>query len=272
MIDSHCHLADEAFAPDLVEVIARARGDGLTTALCVLAMDEADEATRALRVAEFWPWIRFALGIHPHQAGQYAGRPLADTMASVRRRLEATPGIAALGEIGLDHHYDLAPRDVQREVFGAQVVLAGEMQLPIVVHTREAEAETIAILERSRARPLSGVLHCFTGTAEMARWAVDAGLHVSFAGIVTFPNARELREVVKSVPLDRLLVETDCPYLAPVPFRGKRNEPAHVVRVARTIADLKGIDIDAFDAAVTDNFERLFGRGPTTRLRSADTE
>lgn len=214
-------------------------------------------------MAALWPSIRFALGIHPHQAARFVqSRP--DVMAAVHGALARLPAIAAVGEIGLDYHYDFAPRDVQRDVFEAQVVLAGEMQLPIVVHTREAEADTVAILERSGPRPLAGVLHCFTGTAGMAEWAVHAGLYVSFAGIVTFPNARGLREVAAAVPLDRLLVETDCPYLAPVPWRGKRNEPAHVIEVARTIADLKGVDREEFDAAVTLNFEHLFRPGPTT--------
>jgi TatD DNase family protein len=263
LIDSHCHLADEAFAADLDDVIGRARRAGVSTALCVLAMDEPEEAARAPRVAALWPSIRFALGIHPHQAARFV-QPRTEVMTAVRRALGGIPGIGALGEIGLDYHYDLAPRDVQREVFDAQVVLAGEMQLPIVVHTREAEVDTVAILERSGPRPLAGVLHCFTGTAELAGWAVDAGLYVSFAGIVTFPNAAELREVARTVPLDRLLVETDCPYLAPVPLRGTRNEPAYVIEVARTIADVKGVDREELDAAVSRNFERLLQRRPAT--------
>jgi TatD DNase family protein len=261
LIDSHCHLADDAFAQDLDEVVARARGAGLSTALCVLAMDEPDEAARAPRVAALWPSIRFALGIHPHQAGRFAG-PLDQAISAVRGALEATPGIRAVGEIGLDYHYDLSPRDVQREVFRAQVVLAGEMQLPVVVHTREAEADTMAILEDAARKPLAGVLHCFTGTAQLARWALDAGLYVSFAGIVTFPNARALREVAGSVPLDRLLVETDCPYLAPVPFRGSRNEPAHVIEVARALAEVHDVPLEEIARSVTRNFHRLFGEVP----------
>lgn len=257
MIDSHCHLADEAFASDLDEVVSRALGAGLSSALCVLAMDEPDEAARVWQVAALWPSIRFALGIHPHQAGRFVG-PLDETMAAVRRAIEAVPGVRALGEIGLDYHYDLSPRDVQRDLFRGQVTLAGEMQLPVVVHTREAEADTIAILEGAGRKPLSGVLHCFTGTAAMARWAVDSGLHVSFAGIVTFQNARALREVAKNVPLDRLLVETDCPYLAPVPFRSKRNEPAYVVEVVRTLARLKDVPLEELGEVVTANFGRLF--------------
>jgi len=262
LIDSHCHLADEAFAPDLDEVVARARAAGVSAALCVLAMDEPDEAARTPQIATLWPSMRFAIGIHPHQAGRFPQRTPA--IATVQRALQATPALGAVGEIGLDYHYDLAPRDVQRDLFEGQVILAGEMQLPVVVHTREAEADTMRIFERSGKRPLYGVLHCFTGTARMAQWAVEAGLYVSFAGIVTFPNAGELREVVRMVPLDRLLVETDCPYLAPVPFRGRRNEPAHVVEVARTVAKVKSMEIDELDAAVTANFQRLFGFRNTT--------
>ncbi len=257
MIDSHCHLADEAFVPDLEAVIERARAAGLSAALCVLAMDEPAEAARVPRVASLWPAVRFALGIHPHQAGAFAG-PLDRTVTRLRAALEATPRLSALGEVGLDYHYDLSPRDVQRDVFRVQVALAGEMHLPLVVHTREAEADTIAILEAAPA-PIAGVLHCFTGTPAMARWAIDAGLYVSFAGILTFANASALREVAAEVPLDRLLVETDCPYLAPVPFRGRRNEPARVVEVATTVAALKGVSAEALDAAVTANFERLLG-------------
>jgi TatD DNase family protein len=258
LIDSHCHLADDAFAEDLDEVVARARAAGLSTALCVLAMDEPAEAARAPRVTALWPSIRFAIGVHPHQAGRFVA-PIAETVARVRHAVETTAAVAAVGEIGLDYHYELSPRDLQRTLFRAQVALAGEMQLPIVVHSREAEADTVAILQEAAPGSLRGVLHCFTGTAGMAHWAVGAGLYISFAGIVTFQNAVALREVVKAVPLARLLVETDCPYLAPVPFRGKRNEPAFVVEVARTIAGLKGVPPDELRDAVTANFRRLFG-------------
>jgi len=257
VIDSHCHLADEAFASDLDEVVRRALGAGVSSALCVLAMDEPGEAARASRVAALWPSIRFALGIHPHQAGRFPG-PLDETMSAVRRAIEATAGVRALGEIGLDYHYGVPPRDVQRALFRAQVALAGDVQLPIVVHMREAEADTIAILEAACRKPLSGVLHCFTSTAEMARWALGAGLYVSLAGIITFQSAGALREVAKGIPLDRLLVETDCPYLAPAPFRSRRNEPAYVVEVARTLARLKDAPFEELDGAVTANFGRLF--------------
>ena len=258
MIDSHCHLADDAFADDLDQVVARARTAGLSTALCVLAMGEPAEAARVPRIASLWPAIRFAIGVHPHEAGRFTA-PVEETVADVRRAIEATPRASALGEIGLDYHYDLSPRAVQRAVFRAQLALAAQMQLPVVVHTREAEADTVALLQEAGGTALRGVLHCFTGTAGMARWAVRAGLHVSFAGVVTFRNADALRDTATEVPLERLLVETDCPYLAPVPFRGKRNEPALVVEVANTLARVKGVSVEDLDEAVTANFRALFG-------------
>jgi len=258
VIDSHCHLADDAFADDLDQVVARARTAGLSTALCVLAMGEPAEAARVPRIASLWPAIRFAIGVHPHEAGRFTA-PVEETVADVRRAIEATPRASALGEIGLDYHYDLSPRAVQRAVFRAQLALAAQMQLPVVVHTREAEADTVALLQEAGGTALRGVLHCFTGTAGMARWAVRAGLHVSFAGVVTFRNADALRDTATEVPLERLLVETDCPYLAPVPFRGKRNEPALVVEVANTLARVKGVSVEDLDEAVTANFRALFG-------------
>ena len=258
MIDSHCHLAGDAFATDVEEVIARARAARLSTALCVLAMGEPEEAARVPRIASLWPDLRFAIGVHPHEAGRFTGSVDA-TMASVRRALGDIPRIAALGEIGLDYHYDLSPRDVQRAIFRAQLALAGEVRLPVVVHTREAEADTVALMEAAGGWHLRGVLHCFTGTVEMSRWAVRAGLYVSFAGIVTFQNADALRQTAADVPLERLLVETDCPYLAPAPFRGERNEPALVVEVAKTLAHVKNVSLDTLDEAVTANFHTLFG-------------
>jgi TatD DNase family protein len=220
-------------------------------------MGEPAEAERACRVAALWPDVRFAIGVHPHEAGQF-GASAAEVPAQVRRAVETVNGARAIGEIGLDYHYDLSPHDVQRTIFDSQVALAGEMQLPVVVHTREAEADTVAVLDRGAACGVVGVLHCFTGTLELASWALAAGFYISFAGIVTFANADALRAVAREVPLDRLLVETDCPYLAPVPFRGRRNEPAHVVEVAATIARLKGISLEQLDDAVTANFQSLF--------------
>ncbi len=258
MIDSHCHLADAAFAEDLELVVARARAAQLSSALCVLGMDVADEAARAGRITALWPAVRFAVGIHPHAAGRFASA-LDAAPARLRHAVAVLPRVCAVGEIGLDYHYNLSPPEVQRAIFRAQVVLAGEMHLPVVVHTREAEPDTVTVLEQAGGKDLRGVLHCFTGSAEMARWAVRAGFYVSFAGIVTFRNAGALREIAAGIPLDRLLVETDCPYLAPVPFRGTRNEPSLVVEVAKTIASIKRVSTEELDRAVTANFHALFG-------------
>ena len=257
MIDSHCHLAGEEFAADLEEVVGRAVAAGVEHALVILAADDDLEFERAHRVALSWPAVRFAIGVHPHAAGTYARNPL-DAPRAVARRLDAEPGARAIGEIGLDYHYDFAPRDVQQYVFREQIRLARKRQLPIVIHTREAEADTFRVLHEESAGDAGGVFHCFTGDRAMARRAVDAGFHLSLAGIVTFPRALELHEVAREVPLDRLLIETDSPFLAPVPFRGKRNEPAYVTQVAEAIGRLRGLDAAAVGEAARANFERLF--------------
>jgi TatD DNase family protein len=257
VIDSHCHLAGEEFAGDLDAVVERAREARLAHALVILAADDEGEIERAARVRDVWADVRFSIGVHPHAAGAYAGAPTA-AADLVDRRLEDEPQARALGEIGLDYHYDFAPRDVQQQVFREQIRLARRRRLPIVVHTREAEDDTFRILAEESAGEAGGVFHCFTGDRAMARRALDAGFHVSLAGIVTFPRALELREVARLVPLDRLLIETDSPFLAPVPFRGRRNEPAYVTRVAAAIAEARGMDPDAVGEAARANFERLF--------------
>jgi TatD DNase family protein len=231
MIDSHCHLADEAFAADLDEAIARARDAGVSAAL------------------------RFATGVHPHNAGSFAGRVAASVETT--RTHAAAFGACGIGEIGLDYHYDLAPRDVQQAVFAAQLALARERRLPVIIHTREAADDTFGIL--GDVEGIQGVFHCFTGDTAMARRALDIGFYLSYAGIVTFPKAFELRDTLKVVPADRLLIETDSPYLAPVPHRGKRNEPAYVGRVLESLAAVRGEAAADLETQVTDNFVRLFG-------------
>lgn len=255
MIDSHCHLADEAFEADLDGAIARAREAGLSSALCILAAGDEPEAARAAGVRERWPAVRFATGVHPHAAGTFATRPQAS--ADVTRAHAAAFAACGIGEIGLDYHYDFAPRDVQQQVFAAQLALARELDRPVIIHTREATDDTFAILRESGG--VRGVFHCFTGDAAMARRALEIGFYLSFAGIVTFPRADELREAARTVPADRLLVETDSPYLAPVPFRGKRNEPAYVVRVAQSLAETRGEDPAVLAKQTSDNFVALFG-------------
>jgi TatD DNase family protein len=258
VIDSHCHLADETFSADLAEVVSRAKDAGLERALVVLEAGNPKEAAQAERVAELWPDVRFSIGVHPHQAHQFADDPERAATA-VREQFAATPSARAVGEIGLDYHYDFSPRDVQHAVFRAQVRLARELERPVVIHTREADEDTIAILRDEGGGRVRGVLHCFTGTPALARAALDLGFYISLAGIVTFPKAAELRETSRGVPLDRLLTETDSPFLAPVPYRGKRNEPAHVVLVAAALAALHGLDPADLAARADANFHTLFG-------------
>ena len=216
MIDSHCHLADEVFAADLEEVIRRAADAGVERALVILEAGNPAESAQAGRVERLWPAVRFSIGVHPHQAHQFANDP-ERAATTVREQLAATPSARAVGEIGLDYHYDFSPRDVQQAVFRAQVRLARELDVPVVIHTREADEDTMAILRTEGGGALRGVLHCFTGDAALADAGVALGLFVSLAGILTFPKADALRQTARRVPLDRVLTETDSPFLAPVP-------------------------------------------------------
>jgi len=260
MIDSHCHLADEAFQDDLEMVVERARDVGVDRALCILDATDEAEAARAARVATLWPAVQFAVGVHPHRAGVFADR-LDEIEGNLRATIGSRPGTCAVGEIGLDYHYDFAPREVQREVFRRQIRVAHETGRPIVIHTREAEDDTLAILTEAGAPRVSGVFHCFTGDAVMAERAVELGFHVSFSGIVTFRAAASVRAAALVVPEDRLLVETDAPYLAPVPHRGERNEPAWVCRVVEMLAEVRGVTADALETRTVAAFEGLFGAG-----------
>ncbi len=259
MIDSHCHIAGEEFAGDLPAVVARAQAAGVTAALCVLAAGDEAESARAADVAAAWPAVRFATGIHPHQAGEFAGR-IAEALAIVGRSLDRH-GACAVGEIGLDYHYDFSPRAVQQDIFRAQLGVAIERDLPVIIHTREATEDTFRVLEETGAGRLRGVFHCFTGDEAMARRAATLDFHVSFAGILTFPRAEDIRAAAAVVPPGRLLVETDAPYLAPVPHRGKRNEPAFVAEVVARLAALRGQPPGELGAQVRRNFDLLFA-GP----------
>jgi TatD DNase family protein len=257
VIDSHCHLAGEEFTSDLGEVVGRARNAGVSGALVILGAEDGAELVRAANVSGAWDQVRFSVGVHPHQAGQFADDP-SQAARQAHVAIDAEPLSRAVGEVGLDYHYDFAPREVQQQVFREQIRLAGRLSLPIVIHTREAEEDTFRILEEERARDIGGVFHCFTGDREMAKRCLDIGFYLSLAGIVTFPRSLELKEVAKMVPLDRLLIETDSPFLAPVPHRGKRNEPAHVARVAEVIADLRATTAEAIANATHQNHVRLF--------------
>ena len=257
MVDSHCHLAGPEFVADLDGVIARARGAGLTHALVILAADDQPEIDQANEVASRWNGVRFSIGVHPHAAAKFAEGP--DAAAhSVGAAIDQQPLTRGVGEIGLDYHYDFSPRDVQQTVFRSQIAFARRRRLPIVIHTREAEDDTFRILLEESATEVPVVFHCFTGDRDMARRTLDAGYYISLAGIVTFPRALELREVARMVPADRLLIETDSPFLAPVPHRGTRNEPAFVARVAEVIAEVRGTTAEEVAGTTRDTFLRIF--------------
>jgi TatD DNase family protein len=252
MIDSHCHLADRVYAADLDLVIARAAEAGVTDLLCILAAGDASEHAQATRVAALCPGARFAVGVHPHQAHEFGDAGRSSAMA--RASLADNPRVRAVGEIGLDYHYDFSPRNVQRAVFAEQVALARELRRPVIIHTREADDDTFDILRNEGQGEITGVFHCFTGDAAMARRVLDLGFLLSFAGIVTFPKAGSLRDAAAVVPDDRLLAETDSPFLAPIPHRGRRNEPAWVCHVVDALAHARGTTAADLDARITANF------------------
>jgi TatD DNase family protein len=252
LVDSHCHIDMPAFDADRAEVVARAREAGVERMLLVACIDEDAGHRRAIRVAEELGQPASA-GVHPHDA-----KLMTDATLDELRGLAREKRIVAIGEIGLDFHYDHSPRDVQREVFRRQVRLAREVGLPVIIHTREADLETATLLEEEGAAEVGGVIHCFTGGHELADRALALGFCLSFSGIMAFPRAQVIQEVAAKAPLDRLLVETDAPFLAPPPHRGKRNEPAFVAEVAKKLAALRGATLEAVAEATQQNFRRLF--------------
>ena len=237
-IDSHAHIEGSEFDADREAVIQRALDAGVEIIVCVGDGEvAADSHAAAFRIAERYPFIYTTVGVHPHEA-----RLLDDNLYAQLKELSQHPKVIAWGEIGLDYHYDNSPRDVQREAFRKQLRMARERRLPISIHTREAEADTLAILEEEwKGSGLGGVIHCFTGTRSFAEAAVEFGFRISFSGVVTFKKAEDLRETARAIPIDRILIETDSPFLAPVPYRGRRNEPSFVVEIAGRIAELRGM-------------------------------
>ncbi len=260
-VDSHCHIDGAEYDADREEVIRRARDAGVTTMLNVGTGDPHSGAfERAVELAEKHTDIYAAVGVHPHDAKLFTDQAEQRLLDLVKHGRQ----VIAWGEIGLDYHYDHSPRDVQREVFERQLRLARSLYLPVVIHSREANDDTIAILREEMAGyERGGVLHCFGGGLEMATSAIDLGFFISFAGNLTFKKAEDLRSMARQLPLDRLLIETDCPYLTPVPFRGKRNEPARVVETARCLAELHGRELEEMGRITSENFARLFGVGNT---------
>jgi TatD DNase family protein len=259
-VDSHAHLDGEQFAPDRELVIARARDAGVQTIVAIGNGDGPAGVDCGIRLAEKYDFIYATLGIHPHEA-----RLADETAYANMQRLARHPKVIAWGEMGLDYFYDHSPRHVQETVFARQMELAAAVKLPIVIHCRPSDGsddawnDCLGLIETQwAAHGLGGILHCFTGTWPQAKRALDTGFMISFAGNVTFPNAQRIRDAALEVPLDRMLIETDSPYLAPVPYRGKRNEPAFVIDTARKLAELRRLTLEEIGQQTTRNFYNFF--------------
>ncbi len=256
LVDSHCHLDFKDFDADRDAVVERARAAGIATLVTISTRVAKFAGLKAL--AERYERVYCSIGTHPHNAADEADVTTPDLV-----RIAEEPKVVAIGEAGLDYHYDNSPRDTQRESFRRHIAAARRTGLPLVIHARDADDDIAAILEaETEEGAFPFVLHCFSSGRDLARRGLALGGHVSFSGILTFKRSDELRTIAADVPLDRLLVETDAPYLAPVPHRGSRNEPAYVVETAKVLADCQGLDAEALAAATTDNFFRLFNKVP----------
>jgi len=262
MVDSHCHLDGKEFATDRDEAVARAIGAGVETMVAIGTGDGPGALDTGIRMAERYPQFLATVGIHPHDA--------AKALPEHSKHLEELlrhPKVIAVGEIGLDYHYDFSPREVQQAVFVEQMSIAAEARKPIVIHTREAWDDTFALLERHwKPHGLPGVMHCFSGGPKEAALALDLGFFLSFGGIVTYPKAVEVHQAARDAPLDRILLETDAPYLAPVPKRGKRNEPSFLPFTAKRMAELREMPLEELARATTANFRRLCCPAPVAKL------
>ncbi|MGA2418936.1 MAG: TatD family hydrolase [Candidatus Acidiferrum sp.] len=254
LIDSHAHIDFPQFAEDREAMLERARAAGVTTLLAIGSGPGPEKMDAAIPFAEEHDWIYASVGVHPHEAKDVAPQHL-ETLAGLAKHKK----VIAWGEIGLDYFYDHSPRETQAHVFREQMALAHAAKLPIIIHCRDAWSDTLNMLdEHWRSTGLGGILHCFTSTLEDARRVLDMGFMISFAGNSTYPKTQNLRDVAKALPLANILIETDAPFLAPQGFRGKRNEPAHVAEVARTLANVRDLPADEFAAATAANFRRFF--------------
>jgi TatD DNase family protein len=254
LIDSHAHIDFPQFAEDRDAMLGRARAAGVTTLLAIGTGPGPEKLDSAIPFAEQHDWIYATVGIHPHEAKEVTPSLLAEL-----EKLALHPKVIAWGEIGVDYFYDHSPREAQQKVFREQMDLAKKAKLPIIIHCRDAWSDCLNILEEVwRPSGLGGILHCFTSTLEDARRGIEMGFLISFAGNSTYPKTQNLREVAKALPLEKILIETDAPYLAPQAFRGKRNEPAYVAEVARTLASVRNLSPDELAAATSENFRRLF--------------
>lgn len=254
LIDTHCHLDPNRYAEGVPAVLERAQAAGVVQLLAIGASHGVGSNEVALALAAEHPWIFASVGIHPHEASLYSPEIEALLEGWARER----PRVVAVGETGLDYHYNLSPPEVQRAAFAATMGVARRVARPVIIHTREAEEDTLAILRDEGAAEVGGVIHCFSGGAALAEGALALGMYISFSGIVTFKKSVEIQEVAKTMPLDRILVETDAPYLAPTPMRGRRNEPAYVAHTLRGLAALRGVEAAELAAITSANARRLF--------------
>jgi TatD DNase family protein len=251
VVDSHCHLDDKQFAADRDATIERARAAGVERMMAIGTGEGPPDLEAGIRLAAQYPFIFATVGVHPHDAAKAVPETfdrLAELVSNVK--------VLAVGEIGLDYHYDFSPRDTQRLVFIRQLELAAHARKPIVIHTREAWDDTLAAI-REHGLPFGGIMHCFTGGPQEAEQALQLGFHLSFGGMITFPKAQNIRDAAALTPSDRLLVETDAPYLAPVPHRSKRNEPAFIIETVRRMAELRGVSAEEIASITSRNFDQL---------------
>ena len=261
LVDSHVNLHSDKYADDLPEVMARAREAGVTAMLTISDKLSSTEAIR--RIADADPLIWRSVGVHPHYAKDYP-----DLNAQTLIDMAADDKVIGIGECGLDFYYEHSDREVQNDVFRAHILASRETQLPLIIHTRDADDVTQALLEREhREGAFTPLLHCYTGGPKLAAAVLALGGYISFSGIISFKNAGDIRAIAQGAPMDRIIIETDCPYLAPVPMRGRRNEPAFVVHVAEALAAVKGVSVDEIAQATTNNFFRLFARAEDPRTK-----
>jgi TatD DNase family protein len=253
LVDSHCHVDHAQFDADREAVIERALAAGVTSLMAIGTGEGPPDLEAGVRLADRCACFYATVGVHPHDAA----KATPETFVKLRE-LVRHPKVLAVGEIGLDYHYDFSPRDVQQAVFRRQLEIAVEAGKPVVIHTREAWADTMSVLRGGQLPAIdAGVMHCFTGDEEQAREALALGFHLAFGGVLTFPKAEALRQAARIAPAERILLETDCPYLAPVPHRGKRNEPGFLVDTARKLAEVRGVSLERIADVTTRNFERL---------------
>ena len=263
LVDSHCHLDFPDFATELDAVVARAEAAGVGRMVTIST--RVRRHAQLIAIAERFPGVTCSVGTHPHHAHEELDVTAEDLIARAQH-----PKVVAIGEAGLDYHYDNSPRAAQEQGFRTHIAAARATGLPLVIHAREADDDTARILEEESGKgAFPAVLHCYTGGPDLARRAIALGHYISFTGIVTFKNSGALREIAKAVPADRFLVETDAPYLAPLPYRGKRNEPSYVVEVAKVLAEVRGVTLDELSRQTTENFFKLFAKVPRTIAAAA---